>query len=174
MRKDARENLERIFAAAKLAFAQDGAGVTMEGIARRAGVGIGTLYRRFPSRAALVEALYADDLDRIGAEATTLAHHPDPGEALARWCAAYVTLVATKRTMLAELAPMFEAQPEALEGQRRRARATLGGFLSRAQQAGLARADAEAADVIALLNAAAGAGDAAPRLTAIIVAGLKP
>lgn len=174
MRKDARANLERIFAAAKQAFADEGAAVTMEEVARRAGVGVGTLYRRFPSRTALVEALYADDLDHIGAEAAALAEHPDPWQALTRWCAAYVSLVATKRTMLAELTPLFDARPDWLEAQRRRARATLGRFLARAQEAGLARADAEPADIITLLNAAAATGEAAPRLLAIVLAGLKP
>ena len=172
MRKDAQENLERVLAAARACFAEHGAGVTMEEVAQRAGVGTGTLYRRFPSRAALVEALYTEAISEVGAAAAQLAANPDPWEALSRWCGAYVELLATKRTLLSELEPLFARQPDLLEAQRKRARATFAGFLQRAQAAGTARAEVDAADVIALLNTTIRAGGGAGML-AIVLAGIR-
>lgn len=172
MRKDARENLERVLAAARACFAEHGAAVTMDEVAQRAGVGTGTLYRRFPSRAALVEALYDETIAQVGATAAALAAHPDPWEALSRWCGAYVDLLATKRTLLAELEPLFARQPDLLEAQRKRARATFAGFLRRAQAAGAVRAEVDAADVVALLNTTMRAG-AGKGMLAIVLAGIR-
>ena len=172
MRKDARENLERVLVAARACFAQHGAAVTMEEVGQRAGVGTGTLYRRFPSRAALVEALYDEAVAEIGTAAAALAEHPDPWEALARWCATYVDLLATKRTLLSELEPLFARQPDLLEAQRRRARSAFAGFLERAQKAGAARAEVDAADVIALLNTTMRSGGGEGVL-AIVLAGIR-
>lgn len=171
MRQDARRNSEKVFAAAKESFAEQGLAVTMEGVARRTGVGVGTLYRRFGSRAGLVEALYHDAVEQVAAQAASLAAHGDPWEALARWCRAYVDLLATKRTMLAELAPLFEQRPDWHDDHRRRARTILGGFLSRAQAAGVARADIDAGDLITLLNA--GKSGHSDRLLDIVLAGIR-
>ena len=171
MRQDARRNLERIFTDAKESFAEQGSAVTMEGVAKRAGVGVGTLYRRFGSRAGLVEALYHDAVEQVAAEATALARHSDPWEALTRWCRAYVDLRETKRTMLAELTPLFEQRPEWHDDYRRRARVILGGFLTRAQTAGLARDDIDAGDLITLLNA--GMAGPSDRLLDIVLAGIR-
>lgn len=173
MRKDARENLQRILAAAREYFAELGPAVTMEEVAQRAGVGTGTVYRRFPSRAALVETLYDEAVAQAGEEATALAAHPDPWEALGRWCRAYVDLLATKRTLLSELEPIFDQRPEMLDAQRRRARATFAAFLERAQAAGAAKPEIDAADVIALLNTTMRAGQPAAGLLAIVLAGIR-
>lgn len=173
MRKDARENLQRVLAAARECFAEHGPAVTMEEVAQRAGVGTGTLYRRFPSRAALVETLYDEAVAQAGQEATVLAVHPDPWEALTRWCHAYVDLLATKRTLLSELEPLFDQRPEMIETQRRRARAIFTTFLERAQMTGVARPDIDAADVIALLNTTMRAGQPAAGLLAIVLAGIR-
>ena len=173
MRKDASENLTRILEAARTCFAEHGAGVTMDEVAQRAGVGTGTLYRRFPSRAALVETLYDDAVAQVQEEASSLAAHADAGEALSRWCRAYVDLLATKRMLLTELEPLFHQRPDLLEAQRRRAKATFAAFLARAQAAGVARPGIDAADVIALLNATMRAGRATDGLLAIVLAGIR-
>ena len=72
MRADARRNYEKVLAAAREAFAQDGAGTSLEEIARRAGVGIGTLYRHFPNRQALLEAVYVDEVESLAASGVDL------------------------------------------------------------------------------------------------------
>jgi len=173
MRKDARLNLERVLASAKACFAEHGSAVTMEEVAARAGVGMGTLYRRFPSRAALVEALYADAVEQVAAEASALATEADPWEALTRWCRAYVDLLATKRTLVSELAPLLDRQPEMIEAQRRRARATFAAFLNHAQAAGAARPGVDAADVVALLNTTVSGGRPNAAMLAIVLAGIR-
>ncbi len=173
MRSDARLNLERVLAAAKACFAERGAEVTMEAVASRAGVGIGTLYRRFTSRAALVGALYDDAVEQVAAEAAALAAHTDEWEALVRWCGAYVDLLAMKRTLLAELTPLLERRPELVEAQRRRARATFAAFLECAQASGAARGGVDPADVVALLNATMTAGRPNAAMLAIVLAGIR-
>jgi len=173
MRKDARLNYERVLVAATACFAEHGAKVTMDEVAAHAGVGIGTLYRRFPSRAALVEALYDDAVEQVSAEASALAKHADAWEALVRWCKAYVDLLVTKRTLLAELAPLLDRRPELVEAQRQRARATFAAFLERAQASGVARAGVDAADVVALLNATMTAGRPSATMLAIVLAGIR-
>lgn len=173
MRSDARLNLERVLAAAKACFAEHGAEVTMEEVASRAGVGIGTLYRRFSSRGALVEALYDDAVEQVSGEAAALATHPDAWEALVSWCEAYVDLLATKRTLLAELAPLLDRKPELVEAQRRRARVTFAAFLERAQASGAARQGVDAADVVALLNATMTAGRTNAAMLAIVLDGIR-
>jgi AcrR family transcriptional regulator len=173
MRQDARRNLERVFNAAKHSFAAHGGAVTMEEVARLAGVGVGTLYRRFGNRAGLVEAVYADAIEQISHEAAELVVHSNPWEALSRWCAAYVDVLATKRSLLAELTPLFEQRPDLLDGQRQHAHATLAGLLERAQVAGVALPDVTAAEVIALLNATMRSNAAGDRLLAIVLAGIR-
>src|SRR6201990_1252243 len=83
-RADARRNYEKVLEAAREAFAEGGESTSLEGIARRADVGIGTLYRHFPNRQALVEALYMDEVDEISRSAAELVD-TDPWEALNTW-----------------------------------------------------------------------------------------
>src|SRR5215472_11381674 len=86
MRADAQRNYARLLSAAMAAFTEHGADDTsLEEIARRAGVGIGTLYRHFPTRQALLEAVYRDQVEALRARADDLTGSDDPGEALAAW-----------------------------------------------------------------------------------------
>ena len=173
MRKDARLNLERVLAAAKACFAEQGPAVTIEDVSQRAGVGVGTLYRRFGSRAGLVEALYDDAVAQVREEAAALIGHADPWEGLARWCAAYVEVLTTKRSILSELSPLMERDPELFERQRRLATTTLDALLKRAQAAGRVRGDVEAVDVITLLNAVMRGPAEHARLLEIVLAGVR-
>src|SRR5260370_41542128 len=91
MRADARRNYERLLAAALAAFAERGADdVSLEEIARRAGVGIGTLYRHFPTRPALLEAVYRDQVEALGTLAGQLLTAESPGAAIREWVPALV------------------------------------------------------------------------------------
>src|SRR5215469_5665331 len=103
-RADARRNYERLLVAATAAFAEHGADdVSLEEIARRAGVGIGTLYRHFPARQALLEAVYKDQVDGLDALGAKLLVAESPGEALADWMRAFMAFGLTKRSMSSAL-----------------------------------------------------------------------
>lgn len=173
MRKDAQLNLERVLAAAKSCFAEHGAAVTIEEVSQRAGVGVGTLYRRFGSRAGLVEALYEDAVEQVREKAATLAEHADPWAGLAQWCAAYVEVLTTKRSILSELAPLIERDPGLFERQRLRATSTLDVLLKRAQAAGSVRVDVEAVEVLTLLNAVMRGPVESTRMLEIVLAGVR-
>jgi AcrR family transcriptional regulator len=115
MRADARRNYEKVLAAAREAFAEGGESTSLEEIARRAGVGIGTLYRHFPNRQALLEALYESEVQDLCRSASDL-DELDPWEALNRWFERFVAYLATKRALAHELlnyldtdAPLFGA-----------------------------------------------------------------
>ena len=88
-RADARRNYEKLIEAARAAFADSGSQASLEEIARRAGVGIGTLYRHFPTRQALLEAVYVDEVEALSRSADELADLP-PWDALAEWLRRYV------------------------------------------------------------------------------------
>src|SRR4051812_43676824 len=101
-RADARRNYEKLLAAARDAFTEDGSAASLEDIARRAGVGIGTLYRHFPTRQALLEAVYLDEVDALCHSATAFSEQ-EPWEALAAWLHRLVAYVATKQALADEL-----------------------------------------------------------------------
>ena len=111
-RADSLRNRDLLLAAAKAAFAQVGGEAPLEDIARRAGVGIGTLYRHFPTRDALVAAVYAREVEQLTDSAEVLLSQRPAGEALAAWLDQLIDYMATKRVM----APLLRADPG--EGQR--------------------------------------------------------
>ncbi len=97
MRADARRSHERLLAAAAAAFAENGADAPLEDIARRAGVGIGTLYRHFPTRLDLQEAVFRTQVSAVCARGEELASSPSPGEAFASWLRVLASYLVTKR-----------------------------------------------------------------------------
>jgi AcrR family transcriptional regulator len=103
-RADAVRNRERVLEAAKAVFSAGGSEASLEAVARQAGVGIGTLYRHFPTREALYEAVYRREVEQLGDLAEQLQNAPEPVEALRRWLRANVQFVATKKGMVAALA----------------------------------------------------------------------
>ena len=114
-RADARRNYEKVLRAAREAFAEGGEATSLEEIARRAEVGIGTLYRHFPNRQALLEALYVNEVEELSRSAEQL-DEVDPWEALNSWFERLIGYLATKRALAAELtnyldqdAPLFQA-----------------------------------------------------------------
>jgi AcrR family transcriptional regulator len=152
MRADARRNYELLVAAAREVFAAQGSEAAMETVAKRAGVGVGTLYRHFPRRIDLVEAVYRTDVDRLVAEADAQAATPDAWSALHAWLEAFVDYARTKRTFLNELHEAFEKNPQLRVASRERIEGALGQVLARAQAAGLVRRDVDGADVMQLLG----------------------
>src|SRR4051812_38462521 len=97
-RADARRNYEKLIASARDAFTEQGSEASLEDIARRAEVGIGTLYRNFPTRQALLEAVYVDEVDALGRTAEALADQ-EPWDALVTWLRRFVGYMATKQAL---------------------------------------------------------------------------
>jgi AcrR family transcriptional regulator len=179
MRADARRNYERLLATAGAAFAERGADdVSLEEIARRAGVGIGTLYRHFPTRQALLEAVYRDQVDALDARAAELIQADSPAEALAEWVAALVTFGKAKRSLTTALLDVLDKDSELLSSCRDVLRGATEALLTRAQGAGAARADVQASDVIRLAHGVSMAADMgqdpgqAGRMLALVLDGL--
>ncbi|MBO0768952.1 MAG: TetR/AcrR family transcriptional regulator, partial [Solirubrobacterales bacterium] len=113
LRADAARNREKVLAAARDAFTESGASTSLEAIARRAGVGIGTLYRHFPTRQALLEAVYLDEVEQVAHFASELSDR-EPWEALEAWVRRLADYLVTKHALAAELldymdrdSPMF-------------------------------------------------------------------
>jgi AcrR family transcriptional regulator len=146
-RADARRNFDALLAAAREAFAENGTDASLEDIARRAGVGIGTLYRHFPTRQDLFEAVYVGGVEDLCGLATDTADLP-PWEAFAAWVDGFVGFVATKLALKEALgrdAHMFSACRAAMLSSAEPV------FL-RAQKAGEIRSDASFDDVLRMLS----------------------
>jgi AcrR family transcriptional regulator len=179
MRADARRNYDLLVAAAAAAFIDHGADdVALEEIAQRAGVGIGTLYRHFPARRDLLEAVYRDQVEALAGRAAELLTAESPGAALAEWLAALVTFGSAKKSMSATLLATLGRESELFTSSGAIMRESSAALLERAQRAGEARLDVQGTDVLRLVHglmlAADGPGDAgqADRMLALVVAGL--
>src|SRR3954470_23398939 len=107
-RADARRNYEALLAAAAEAFTENGTAACLEDLPRRAGVGMGTLYRHFPTRQALLEAVYVDEVEEMSAKANDLGDL-DPWDALVTWLRQFVRYAATKRALMEEMANAADA-----------------------------------------------------------------
>jgi AcrR family transcriptional regulator len=145
-RADARRNYEKLLRAAGDAFEHDGTAASLEDIARRAEVGIGTLYRHFPTRQALLEAVYIDEVEEMSAKATQLGDL-DPWEALVRWLRQFVRYAATKRALADEMLNTIDAEAPVFVACRSAITTAGDMLLQRAQEAGEARKDTNFADV---------------------------
>jgi len=181
MRADARRNYQRLLSAAAAEFAAHGADdVSLEQIARRAGVGIGTLYRHFPSRQALLEAVYRDQVEALRARADDLLENAPPADALAAWLRDLLEFGRTKRRMTAALLTTLNKDSELMSACSAMMRSAVTDVLARAQGAGVVRADAEPADLLRLVHAISLTTDWAPddhgqadRLLALVLDGLR-
>jgi AcrR family transcriptional regulator len=152
MRADARRNYDRLVEAARAVFAARGSEASIEEIARTADVGVGTLYRHFPHRIDLVEAVYRDDVDALVARGEELLTETGPWEALARWLEAFVSYAAAKRTFLTELHEAFEKNPDLAVSSREKIGAATGRILERGQVAGVVRPDIDQRDLMQLVG----------------------
>jgi AcrR family transcriptional regulator len=146
-RADARRNYEKVLAAAREAFAEGGEATSLEEIARRAGVGIGTLYRHFPSRQALLEALYVNEVLELARSAEQL-EGGDPWQSLNGWFERLIGYLATKRALAAELTNYLDPSAPLFQTCRASLFAAGEPLLKRAQEAGVVRRDVEFSDVL--------------------------
>ena len=177
-RADAARNYDRLVTAARETFAEHGADTSLEEIARRAGVGIGTLYRRFPSRTALLEAVYVDEIQSVCDHAYDFARELEPFEALAAWLRSFLGYGLSKKSLAGELtvalgkdSPFFTVCKANVQeaGQL---------LLDKAKAAGEVRQDVELADVLRLVGSINMGRDIEPeqahRLLGIVLCGLRP
>jgi AcrR family transcriptional regulator len=150
-RADAVRNRERLLETAADIFSAGGPDASLEAVAKRAGVGIGTLYRHFPTREALFEAVYRREVDQLSELAERLADEVAPVEALRRWLHANVRLVATKKGMVAALALAAYRPSELHAYSTDRLAKAVGSLIDRAAKAGDIRADITAEDLLRAL-----------------------
>ncbi len=151
-RADAVRNRQKILATAEDVFAREGLAASVDDIARRAGVGIGTLYRHFPTKDALIAEIVIARIDRVAERAEQLAGSPTPGAALVELIEHMVAESATKRDLVDALGGSAWFETAAVEATRNRYRRALARLLARAQDAGEIRRDATAADLTALVK----------------------
>ena len=149
-RADARRNYEKVLTAAREAFAEGGESTALEEIARRAGVGIGTLYRHFPNRQALLEALYLDEVAEICRAAAQL-DDADPWEALENWFERFIGYMATKQALAGELLNYLSRDAELFKVCRESLFTAGEPLLARAQEAGVVRPDVSIGEVIQMV-----------------------
>jgi AcrR family transcriptional regulator len=179
VRADARRNRERLLEAAVRAFASDGADVTLEAIAKTAGVGIGTLYRHFPTRDALVEAAYRQELAHLCDAVPGLLRSLPADEATRAWMDRFIDYMTTKRYMAGALQAVIASGGDPYAESRARLIAAITTLLTAGISAGTIRADVEPNDVLLALSGvslAAGAPDQreqAGRLLDLLVDGLR-
>jgi AcrR family transcriptional regulator len=140
-RADAVRNRERVLEAAKAVFSAGGPDASLEAVARTAGVGIGTLYRHFPTREALFEAVYRREVQQLADLALQLKDEAEPVEALRRWMRSNVEFVATKKGMSAALALAAYKNPDLYSFSFDQLTKAVGGLLDRAIAAGEIRKD---------------------------------
>ncbi|GGL87782.1 TetR/AcrR family transcriptional regulator [Nakamurella endophytica] len=143
LRADARRNRDALLATAADLFSERGVDVSLEDIARGAGVGIGTLYRHFPTREAVVLAVYQRQIDDLAEAARTLPSTHPPAEALREWMRGFVRYAAVKRGMVALLRSMMDTQTDLFASARTTLRESAGALMRAAADAGEIRADVE-------------------------------
>jgi AcrR family transcriptional regulator len=176
LRADAKRNRDQLLAAARDAFTERGDQASLEDIARRAGVGVGTLYRHFPTRQDLVEAVYVEEVEALCRSAADFADEP-AWDALAHWFNRFVDYVATKKALVDEMmatighdAPVFRTCHDAIF----RAGEPL---LERAQREGMVRPDLEFIDVVRMVSGVTMIRSASPddvrRVLAMALDGLR-
>jgi AcrR family transcriptional regulator len=167
-----------LVAAAREVFAKCGGGASMEAIAKQAGVGVGTLYRHFPKRIDIVEAVYQTDVDELVCAADEAVAHNEPWEALVAWLEAFLHYGQVKRTFLNELHEAFDKNPQLKVASRERINRAVDAVLGRAQQAGVARTDLDGSDLMQILGpmctSATLTEAQGERLLAMILDGLRP
>ena len=179
-RVDGQRNRERLIEAAKAAFGDVGADVSLDEIARRAGVGIGTLYRHFPTRDAIVEAVYRREVQQLAGAAQRLLGAMPPGEALHQWMRLFVDYIATKKVIASALASIVGGVTDLYAASGAQISEAMALLVARAAAAGDIRADVDPNDLLRALvgftYGATGPGwqASALRLIEILMGGLKP
>jgi AcrR family transcriptional regulator len=179
-RTDAQQNRERILEVAKDAFTRLGAGASLDDIATQAGVGPGTLYRHFPTRDALIEAVYRAEVEKLAAAARKFAEAKPPLEALRSWMLLFVDYIAAKQIIAPALNSLVGGPSKLYEGSRGHIQGAIESLAQRAIQSGDIRSDLDPFDLLrALIGVAQVASSpdwrqSAKRLVDILITGSRP
>ena len=179
LRADAQKNRDKLVKAAGLAFFQHGIDTSLEEIAERAGVGIGTLYRHFPTREHLVEVIYRREVEALCQAADDLAKKHPPDVALGEWMQRFVDYIAAKRGMAESLKLLLASNSEFFAESSGRIPAALQKLVDQAKKAGAIRPDIESSDVMHALSGIYGApmtpdwSERSKRMLALLMDGLR-
>jgi len=179
-RTDAQRNRERILEVAKEAFRQSGSNASLDDIAKEAGVGAGTLYRHFPTRDALIEAVYRTEVEKLAAAERQFSDAMPPVEALRAWMLLFVDYIATKQIIAPALNSLVGGPSKLYEGSRRQIQGAIDSLVKRAIKSGDIRKDLEPFDLLRALigvsHVASGPDwqQSARRLVDILIKGSRP
>jgi AcrR family transcriptional regulator len=179
-RTDAQLNRERILEVAKEAFARSGASTSLDDIAQQAGVGAGTLYRHFPTRDALLEAVYRTEVEKLAGAGRKLAQEMAPIEALRAWMLLFVDYIATKQIIVSALSTLVGRPSKVYEASRAQIAEAIHALVQRAIESGEIRGDLEPFDLLrALIGVSSVASgpdwqQSARRLVDILITGSRP
>jgi AcrR family transcriptional regulator len=179
-RTDAQLNRERLLDVAKEAFTRSGPNASLDDIAKEAGVGAGTLYRHFPTRDALIEAVYRTEVEKLAAAERRFAAAMSPIEALRAWMLLFVDYIATKKIIASALNAYVGGPSKLYEGSRAQVQGAIDALVKRAIKNGDIRGDLEPFDLLRALvgvsNVASGPDwqQSARRLVDILITGSRP
>ncbi len=179
-RADALRNRERILEVAKAAFTSEGANTSLEEIAKQADVGIGTLYRHFPTRDTLIEGVYRNEVEKLAAAAARFAETMSPIEALRAWMLLLVDYIAAKHIIAPALNTIAGGPSRLHEGSRTMNQGAIDGLVKSAKRNGDLRRDLDAYDLLRALIGVSHVGSStdwpqsARRLVDILIAGSRP
>jgi AcrR family transcriptional regulator len=179
-RRDAQRNRERILEVAKEAFTRFGADASLDDIAKQAGVGAGTLYRHFPTRDALIEAVYRSEVEKLAAAERKFTETMSPLDALRTWMLLFVDHIAAKQIIAPALNSVVGGPSKLIEGSRGLILGAIDALVKRAIQSGEIRSDLEPFDLLRALigvsHIASGSGwqQSARRLVDILITGSRP
>jgi AcrR family transcriptional regulator len=179
-RTDALRNRERLLEVAKAAFTRQGANASLEEIAKQAGVGTGTLYRHFPTRDALIEGVYRNEVEKLATAASHFAEKLSPIEALRAWMLLLVDYIAAKHIIAPALNSIVGGPSRLYEGSRSMIQGAIDELVKRAKRSGDLRRDLDAFDLLRALIGVSHVGSGADwqqsarRLVDILIAGSRP
>ncbi len=177
LRADAQRNYDALIEAARTALRDAEADTSLDEIAKRAGVGIGTLYRHFPTRLALLEGVYRDEVDELDRATQTLMQAEDTEAALQTWLDLFVDYATTKRALFQELVEAIGKDSELLTHSRGVIERSAAGILGQAQDAGVIRKDVEFGDVLRLAGGCTmmpgSTAEQRKRMMRVVLAGLR-
>jgi AcrR family transcriptional regulator len=179
-RADAQRNRERILGIAKDAFTRSGVNISLDDVAKQAGIGAGTLYRHFPSREALLEAVYRTEVEKLAAAEREFAEAMPPIEALRAWMLLFVDYIATKQIIAPALNTLVGGSSKLFEASGSQIRGAIQALVQRAIESGDIRPDLDPLDLLRALIGVSNVSSvpdwaqSARRLVQILIIGSRP